>query len=64
MTDAFGCYEDFYVATRGGAWEATTFYSGDECSGPGEQAVHFDVPLKDSTNQDRDGPVDGDEQSR
>jgi len=61
-TDQFGCYEDSYVVTEGGAWQATAFYPGNNCSASaGGPEVGVFVPIPVTGDQDADGLPDGKE---
>jgi hypothetical protein len=61
VTDEFGCFEDSIVVVEGGKWEAAGYYPGDNCSGPAEVSVAFNIPLAQTGDQDGDGLSDEDE---
>ncbi len=61
QTDQFGCFQDSNAVIEGGAWTATAFYRGDQCSGPAEVSVGVNVPLPETHDQDGDGLKDDDE---
>jgi len=62
MTDASGCYEDFYPVVEGGEWEVEAYYPGTNCSGPATATVPgVLVPLEETNDQDGDGVADDDE---
>ncbi len=64
ITDANGCYEDFYVVTEGGAWEVTGEYVGNDCDGPVPSTPQIiNIPLPQDGDQDDDGRPDSDEHS-
>ena len=62
MTDANGCFEDFYVMAEGGEWKVTAEYPGNDCSGPAttDPAV-VQVSLPSDGDQDNDGRPDAEE---
>lgn len=63
-TDQYGCYEDSYVVTEGGPWQATAFYPGNNCSASaGGPVVTVFVPLPVTGDQDADGLPDAQEPS-
>jgi hypothetical protein len=61
MTDENGCFEDSYVSTEGGAWEATAYYPGDNCSGPDTATIKVFLPIPSTGDQDGDNKPDKDE---
>lgn len=34
MTDANGCFEDFFVSAQGGTWQVDVEFPGNDCAGP------------------------------
>jgi hypothetical protein len=64
ITDQNGCFEDFYVVTEGGPWEATAEYRGSDCNGPAiAKPTSVEVPLGRDHDQDDDGVPDEREHS-
>jgi hypothetical protein len=62
VTDAAGCFEDFYVVVEGGPWEVTAEYTGNDCDGAVVVGpVDVVVPLPRDEDQDNDGVPDKNE---
>ena len=58
VTDAFGCYDDMYLAVEGGPWTITTLYKGSQCAGAAQSGFTAEVPLQMTGDQDHDGVPD------
>lgn len=67
VTDAFGCFSDFFETVEGGLWQVEATFPGDSCQGPavaGPRRVN--IPTANVPDIDHDGipdpeePKDGD----
>ena len=60
-TDQDGCFEDFLVAPKGGAWTVTMTRPAEDCWGPSEWRGEVEVPLLRDGDADDDGKPDAHE---